>query len=66
MLVLKLTMMEGRSAEQKEELISKLSEAASEHLGWPLKEVRMVIYEVQKQDWGIAGRSVAGRERENA
>ncbi len=66
MLVLKLTMMEGRSAEQKEKLISELSEAASEHLGWPLEEVRMVIYEVQKQDWGIAGRSVAGRERENA
>ena len=59
-------MMEGRSAEQREELISKLSEAASEHLGWPLEEVRMVIYEVQKQNWGIAGRSVAGRERENA
>jgi 4-oxalocrotonate tautomerase len=59
-----MTMMEGRSVEQKEELIGRLSEAGSRHLGWPLEEVRMVIYEVQKEEWGIAGRSVAERERE--
>lgn len=64
MLVLKLTMMEGRTAEQKEELILRLSEASARHLGWPLEEARMVIYEVSKNDWGIAGRSVAKREGE--
>lgn len=63
MLVLKMTMMEGRTNEQKEALISRLSEAASERLGWPLQEVRMVIYEVSKNEWGIAGRSVADQEK---
>ncbi len=62
MLVVKVTMMEGRTAEQKEALIRRFSEAASEELGWPLGETRVVIYEVSKQEWGIAGESVAKRE----
>nr|BBH92365.1 4-oxalocrotonate tautomerase [Thermogemmatispora argillosa] len=62
MLVLKVTMMEGRSEEQKERLIRLLSEAASRELGHPLDEVRVIIYEVPKRNWGIGGRSVASRE----
>ena len=64
MLVIKTTMMEGRTAEQKEALIRRLSEVAVEELGWPVEDVRVVIYEVTKQDWGIAGSSVSERERE--
>lgn len=64
MLVIKTTMMEGRTTEQKEALIRRLSETAADELGWPLEEVRMVIYEVSKNDWGIAGESVAKRESE--
>ena len=66
MLVLRVTMMEGRTAEQKERLIAKLSSAAAEHLDHPLEEVRVAIYEVSKQEWGIAGRSVASRKKEGA
>lgn len=62
MLVIKTTMMEGRTAGQKESLIRRLSEAAAEELGWPLEEVRVVIYEVPKQHWGIAGESAARRD----
>lgn len=64
MLVIKTTMMEGRTSEQKEALIRRLSETAADELGWPLEEVRVVIYEVSKNDWGIAGESVAKRESE--
>lgn len=64
MLVIKTTMMEGRTMEQKEALIRRLSETAADELGWPLEEVRMVIYEVPKNHWGIAGDSVAKRESE--
>jgi 4-oxalocrotonate tautomerase len=63
-LVIKTTMTEGRTAEQKEALIRRISEAAAEELGWPLEEVRVVIYEVSKENWGIAGSSVAKRESE--
>lgn len=64
MFVLKITMMEGRTEGQKNELIERLSEAASRQLGWPLEDVRVVIYEVSKNEWGIAGRSVSQRELE--
>lgn len=64
MIVIKTTMMEGRTEEQKEALIKRLSEAAADELGWPLEEVRAVIYEVPKGNWGIAGSSVAHRESE--
>jgi 4-oxalocrotonate tautomerase len=63
-LVIKTTMMEGRTAEQKEALIRRISEAAAEELGWPLEEVRAVIYEVSKVDCGIAGSSAAKQESE--
>jgi 4-oxalocrotonate tautomerase len=64
LLVIKTTMMEGRTEAQKEALIRRVSEAAAEELGWPLEEVRMVIYEVKKRNWGIAGTSVAQKESE--
>lgn len=65
MLVLKVTMLEGRTYLQKEALIHQLSEAAARHLNCALEDVRIVIYEVPPQAWGIAGRSVAKREEEN-
>ena len=64
MLVIKSTMMEGRTSGQKQALIRRLSETAPEELGWPLEEVRVVIYEVSKNDRGIAGESVAKPESE--
>ena len=64
MFLIKVTMMVGRTAEQKAELIRRLTDAAARHLDWPLDDVRVIIYEVSKDDWGIAGRSVAERERD--
>jgi 4-oxalocrotonate tautomerase len=65
MLVLKVTMMEGRTPEQKEALIRRLSEAAARTFGYTLEEVRVLIYEVPKGNWGIGGRSVARREEQS-
>jgi 4-oxalocrotonate tautomerase len=64
MLVLKITMAQGRMPEQKEQLIAQLSQAAATHLDWPLEEVRVAIYEVSEQEWGIGGRSVAARRKD--
>ena len=61
--VVKVTMMAGRTAEQKAELIRRLTDAATRHLDWPLDDMRVIIYEVSKDHWGIAGRSVTERER---
>ena len=64
MFVIKVTMMAGRTAEQKAELIRQLSDAAARRLDWPMDDVRVIIYEVSKDEWGIAGRAVAERERD--
>lgn len=63
MLVLKVTMVEGRSVEQKAELIRRLAEAAARHLGVPVEEIRTGIYEVRKDEWGIGTLTTAERER---
>ncbi len=62
MLVLQVTMLAGRAAEQKAALIGELSAAAVRHLDHPAADVRVIIYEVSGDDWGIGGRSVAARE----
>lgn len=64
MLVLKITMAQGRTPEQKEQLIAQLSQAATSHLGWSLEEVRVAIYEVGEYEWGIGGRSIAARRND--
>jgi 4-oxalocrotonate tautomerase len=65
--ILRVTMAEGRTAEQKAALMQRLSHAAARHLGAPLAEVRLVIYQVPRAHWGIGGRSLAEEQsgREN-
>jgi 4-oxalocrotonate tautomerase len=60
-LLLKVTMLEGRTAEQKAELIRRLTAAAAEHLGWPAEEIRVILYEVGREEWGAGGRTMAER-----
>jgi 4-oxalocrotonate tautomerase len=51
--------MEGRSVEQKRAVIEKVTQALHEALGAPKENVRVVIQEVAKTNWGIAGVSAA-------
>lgn len=50
-------MMEGRTVEQKRKLIAKISEAMHESIGAPLESVRVIITEMPKEHFGIAGKS---------
>ncbi|WP_367280826.1 4-oxalocrotonate tautomerase family protein [uncultured Chloroflexus sp.] len=59
MLLLRITMLEGRSADQKAELARSLSIAAAEAFGVPLTEVRLIIQEVSSTHWTVGGRSLA-------
>jgi 4-oxalocrotonate tautomerase len=64
MVVLKVTLLEGRSLEKKRELTRRLSEAAARHFGEDLQEMRLVFYEVSKEDWAVGG--VLLRDKEEA
>lgn len=58
-----ITMIEGRTEEQKEKLIAAVTEAIMSAVGAPRENVRVAIYELPKTNWGIGGKSakVLGR-----
>lgn len=51
--------MEGRTVDQKRAIIEKVTQALHEAVGAPKENVRVVIQEVPKNNWGIAGVSAA-------
>jgi 4-oxalocrotonate tautomerase len=50
-----VTLMEGRTVEQKHDLIKKVTEAVNDALGGDPQRIRVAIYEVSSDDWGIGG-----------
>lgn len=52
---IQVTMMEGRSIEQKHDLMKKLTEAVVDSLGSDPSRVRVAIYEVTTDDWAVGG-----------
>ena len=56
-----ITMLEGRTVEQKHDLIRKLTDATAEALGGDPGRIRVVIYEVSSDSWGIGGDPVSQR-----
>jgi 4-oxalocrotonate tautomerase family enzyme len=54
-----VTMVAGRTTEQKHALIAKVSEAVSSALDTPVDRVRVAIYEVSPDEWGIGGQPYA-------
>jgi 4-oxalocrotonate tautomerase len=52
-----IQMMEGRSEEQKRAVIEKVTAALVEAVGAPIESVRVIITEIPKSHWGIAGKS---------
>lgn len=52
---IQVTMMTGRTTEQKHDLIKKLTDATAEALGGDPQRIRVAIYEVTPDEWGIGG-----------
>lgn len=47
--------LEGRTDEQKQAVIEKVTQALVEAVGVPANTVRVLIQDVPKANWGIAG-----------
>jgi 4-oxalocrotonate tautomerase len=62
--LLRVTLIEGRSPELKEQLIAALTSAAVNTLGVRAESVRVVLDEVPAAHWAIGGISKAQLERE--
>lgn len=52
---IQVTMLEGRTVEQKHELMRLLSEVTAEVLGGDVERIRVALYEVGRDDWAIGG-----------
>ena len=53
--IAQLYILEGRTDEQKERLIREVSEAKSRSIDSPIERVRVIITEMPKSHFGIAG-----------
>jgi 4-oxalocrotonate tautomerase len=53
--VIQITMSQGRTVEQKRELVSVLTKEAARILKTKEEAIRILIYEVSKENWGNAG-----------
>ena len=52
---IQVTILEGRTVEQKHDLIRRLTDATAEALGGDPGRIRVALYEVSGDDWGIGG-----------
>ncbi|WP_029920985.1 2-hydroxymuconate tautomerase [Nevskia soli] len=50
-------LLEGRSEEVKRAVIDKVTQALHEAVGAPKENVRVVIQDIPKTNWGIAGKT---------
>ncbi len=57
--MLQVSILEGRTPEQKEELINRLTATITETLSVKPESVRVLIQEMPKTNWGIAGQRQA-------
>lgn len=55
--IAQIYIMEGRSDEQKETLIEEVTAAIMKSVNAPQESVRVIITEMPKQHFGIAGQS---------
>lgn len=61
--IVQVHMMEGRTDEQKEAVICEVTEALVRAVGAPKESVRVLINEMPKQHFGIAGESAKAKGR---
>ncbi|MEC2290089.1 2-hydroxymuconate tautomerase [Bacillus licheniformis] len=52
-------MLEGRTDEQKRNLVKKVTEAVSETTGVPAEKIAVIIEEMKKENYGVAGKRMS-------
>lgn len=52
---IQVTLLQGRTTEQKHDLIARLTDAVEESLGGDRQRIRVALYEVSSDEWGIGG-----------
>jgi 4-oxalocrotonate tautomerase len=53
--IVKIELWKGRSKEQKRKLVGKVTSAVVDSVSCPAEAVQVVVAEIEKENWGIAG-----------
>ncbi|MEK5331316.1 MULTISPECIES: 2-hydroxymuconate tautomerase [unclassified Lysinibacillus] len=61
---IQVTFIEGRTSEQKEQLIEEISKTVSSVFDAPLETIRVCLNEIPSSHWGISGKSIQRRQNE--
>lgn len=59
--LIQITLLEGRTDQQKEALIKAVTQAVSESIGAPLESIRIALYELPRSHWAVGGVTMAER-----
>ncbi|OLS34858.1 4-oxalocrotonate tautomerase [Bacillus sp. MRMR6] len=59
--IINVQILEGRPKEKVEEVIYNITNTVSETLGAPKESIRVIVTEIPKTHWGIAGVPVSKR-----
>jgi len=57
--IIRIELLEGRSPNLKEELIRRVAEAVTATLAVQPAQVRVLLYELPPEHWGVGGQSKA-------
>lgn len=60
--IVRIELLEGRAPELKEELIRRVTQAVTTTLGVQPAQVRVLLYELPPEHWGVGGQSKASKE----
>lgn len=60
--IITVKMLEGRTDEQKKALVEKVTEAVAETTGAPKENVSIIIEEMQKNHYAVAGVRMSDRK----
>jgi 4-oxalocrotonate tautomerase len=55
--IARVSIMDGRTDEEKAALIAAVTEALHQSIGAPYENIRVLIDEVPRTQWGIGGRT---------
>jgi 4-oxalocrotonate tautomerase len=61
--VIEVKMFAGRTNEQKSQLARRFTEVTVDTLGVKPEAVRVIIYDIPKENYAVAGETIAERER---
>lgn len=64
--LIQVTIMEGRSQEQKESFYQAATQAAVDHLGVKPEQVRVSLNEIPSAHWAIGGESVQKKQQKES